>query len=153
MKSTKIAEVNGNNIIRVEKEVKVQKKTLKFIDWVVSKSYDNSKPEGNKWSLGHYFTSLYEAARYAEKKNAYYQLTISDKYSEFELQEGESDKLYYIFDYYEDAVKKAEEFLKENEIPNTEEIIQELREKNEVEYEEYKPIKIEEYYLGERINY
>lgn len=152
MKSTKIAEYNGNNIIRVEKEVTINEKKIKLIDWVVSRSYDENMPEGTKWVQGHYFGSLYEAARYAEKREKYYQLTITDKYNEYEMQEGETDKIYYIFDNYDDAIQKAEEFLNENEIPNTDKIIQTLEENNEVEYEEYKPIKIEEYYLGERLS-
>lgn len=151
MKSTKIAEYNGNNIIRVEKKVNINGKKLTLIDWVVSKYYDQTKPEGTKWCNGHYFASLYEAARYAEKKEKYYQLIISEKYNEYEFQEGETDKSYYIFNDYEEAIKKAEEFLNENEIPNTNKIIHELEEKNEVEYEDCKPIKIEEYYLGERL--
>lgn len=65
MKSRKVAEINGKNIIMVDKEYN----GYNWIEWVVSCTYDESQPEEQKWNGGVYFDSLADALYYATGKN------------------------------------------------------------------------------------
>lgn len=53
MKSRKVTEINGRNIILVDQEYK----DTKWIQWVVSRTYDETQPENQKWDSGVYFDS------------------------------------------------------------------------------------------------
>ena len=64
MKSRKVAEINGRNIILVDQEYKDKK----WIQWVVSRIYDETQPENQKWDSGVYFDSLTDAVNYATGK-------------------------------------------------------------------------------------
>lgn len=147
MKSKKIAEINGKNIIEIKKSVKKKDLNIEITEYVVSLTYNPNAPEGSKWSLGHYFTSLYDAVCYAANKNILYQLsvTLEDKDT------SELDISNYIFDNYDDAIAKAKELLKENKVPNTDKIIDKLYLDQQVEYGCCGMISISEYYLGERL--
>ena len=64
MKSRKVAGINGRNIILVDQEYK----DTKWIQWVVSRTYDETQPENQKWDSGVYFDSLTDAVNYATGK-------------------------------------------------------------------------------------
>lgn len=64
MKSRKVAEINGRNIILVDQEYK----DTKWIQWVVSRTYDEKQSENQKWDSGVYFDSLTDAVNYATGK-------------------------------------------------------------------------------------
>ena len=53
-RTRKVAEINGRNIILVDQEYK----DTKWIQWVVSRTYDETQPENQKWDSGVYFDSL-----------------------------------------------------------------------------------------------
>ena len=64
MKSRKVAEINGRNIILVDQEYK----DTKWIQWVVSRTYDETQKKKKKWDSGVYFDSLTDAVNYATGK-------------------------------------------------------------------------------------
>lgn len=68
MKSRKVAEINGRNIILVDQEYK----DTKWIQWVVSRTYDETQPENQKWDSGVYFDSLTDAVNYATGKYLFF---------------------------------------------------------------------------------
>lgn len=43
-------------------------KDTKWIQWVVSRTYDETQPENQKWDSGVYFDSLTDAVNYATGK-------------------------------------------------------------------------------------
>ena len=46
--------------------VKLYKAT--WVEWVVARDYDDTKPEGQKWSSGTYFENIADAAAYLEEE-------------------------------------------------------------------------------------
>lgn len=61
MKTRELLKLNERqSIVEIEKE--------NSTEYCVCSYYDDSKPEGSKWSWGHYFTTLENAIKYAATK-------------------------------------------------------------------------------------
>ena len=108
MKSRKVAEINGRNIILVDKEAN----GTSWIEWVVSRTYDESQPEEQKWNGGKYFDSLTNAINYATgKENSLYLLTLW-------LDKPLKSKVSFVLDSFESALREAECYLQDANINN-----------------------------------
>ena len=68
MKSTLIDTVNEKSIVKLEKAGR--------IEWLVCRDYDDSKPEGSKWSSADYFDSLQDAVESLKQEEPFYLVTI-----------------------------------------------------------------------------
>ena len=64
MKSTFIDMVNGKAIVKLEK--------ARRVEWLACIGFDDTKPEGSKWSSASYFDSLLDAVEYAKEKEQLY---------------------------------------------------------------------------------
>lgn len=138
MKSMKIDEINGKAIIRLEKAGR--------IEWVVARDYEENAQEGTKWSSGQYFSTLYDAVAYAEKKDTFYQLLVYlDTVDDFE-----PSHFFYIFHSFEEALEKAKEVINNEGLDKS--LIKDLEKDWTADYGDCGMISIEEYYMGERIS-
>ena len=104
MKSTFIDMVNGKAIVKLEKD--------DLVEWLVCIDFDNSKPEGSKWSRAAYFDSLLKAVEYAKKKEPLYLIALypvsSEKHPAYAVIRGRKAAL--------EQVEKFKDYLSEEDI-------------------------------------
>lgn len=137
MKSTFIDMVNGKAIVKLEKAGRVE--------WLACRDFDDSKPEGTKWSSAQYFGSLEDAVEYAKNELPLFLITLSPDYcgepNEYAVVRGRDAAVEYVLDH--------QELLTDMDI--TEEL-QELYSKDSITFgDDYGAVYIEEYELGGRI--
>lgn len=134
----KVDEINGKSIVFLSK--------ANHLKWVVARDFDDSKPEGSKWSSGQYFASLYEAVSYAKGKNTLYKLSV---YLDT-VEDYEPSRFFYVFNSFEEALAKAKEVIEWEGLDES--LAKELESDWTAEYGDFGMLRIEEYIMGERMD-
>ena len=135
MKSTFIDMVNGKAIVKLEKAGRVE--------WLACIGFDDTKPEGSKWSSASYFDSLLDAVEYAKKKESLYLVTLSPDYicgdNMYAVVKGRKAVLEFVY--------KNKEYLSKQNIT---EKLKELENKDEIHFGDYLgAVYMEKYELGD----
>lgn len=135
MKSTMITTVGRHTIVKLEKADRVE--------WVVCRGYEESRPEGQKWDSGIYFSSLDDAVSYAYGHDTMYLVTMHDDLAC-------NPNVYAVVRTKEDAYDKIKDFMA-NQRMNEELNWKELKDFDYTHVGENGFFEIKEYILGDDI--